>query len=329
MDTAWAEEITARARLHWTEPRLQALTRGKTLALSPVEAAPLLRALGILNGDGSMPPARARKFLQINHMVAVLGPSLRELMARFELVRIVDAACGRSYLTLLLAWVLRHRHAHGVEVLGVDRNPDVIDECRRRAAMTELGDVVRFEVAALGELDAAGVPALFATAFERAHDPSLRVHALVALHACDTATDDALALGVALRAELLAAAPCCQAELAREWSSLADAEGPFAPLRRAPHLRREAAATMTDALRGLLLAASGYETWTLEFVPSEHTPKNTLLRAMRRRDAVDVAAAREYVALRDAIGSRGIALEAKSPADVRDAIAVAPPGPSR
>lgn len=321
MQSAWAEEITARAQAHWTEARLNALTRGKTLALMPVEAAPLLRALGLLNADGSMPPARSRKYLQINHMVAVLGPSLRELIARFPTLRIVDAACGRSYLTLLLAWVLRHRHGHRVEVLGIDRNADVIDECRRRASMTELDDVVRFEVASLGDVASRDVPALFASAFARPIESDSHVHALVALHACDTATDAALALGIALGAELIAAAPCCQAELAREWSELADAKvtGAFAPIQRVPHLRREAAATLTDSMRALLLTASGYETWPLEFVPSEHTPKNTLLRAMRRGD-VDPTAAREYAALRDAIGSRGIALERMLPSIVRAAI---------
>jgi len=101
-------------------------------------------------------------------------------------------------------------------------------------------------------------------------------------------------------------APCCHAELARAWSDL-DGRGAFGSIHGTPHLRRETAATLTDAMRALLLRGAGYEVWPLEFVPSEHTPKNTLLRAMRRGDASDAAMA-EYRSLVDATGGRGLAL---------------------
>jgi hypothetical protein len=304
MNTAWAEETTARAQAHWTPARLETLTQGKTLAFLPVEAAPLLRALGLLNADGSLPPTKAAKYFQINHMVAVLGPSLRELMAAERPIRIVDAACGRSYLTLLLAWGFRHRWGHAVEILGLERNPDLVEESRRRAALVGLDDILRFEVADLSEIDSSrAILQRFGAA---------PVDAVVALHACDIATDCALRMGLELEATLIAVAPCCHAELAKQWEAIARDEaappGAFAPLQRSPHLRREAGATLTDALRGLLLTAAGYGVSTLEFVPSEHTPKNTLLRAMRRR-ALDLGAWREYLALRDAIGSSGIHLE--------------------
>ncbi len=294
MQPRWAEEITRRAQEHWTDERTQGLTRGKTLAITPRDAAPVLRALGLLNADVSLPPERARKFFQVNHMIAVLGPSLRELMGTVPRLRIVDAACGRSYLTLALAWWLARTRGHAVELIGLDRSAELIDECRRRSAMTGLEDVVRFEVGTLGEVGP--------------HAVGGRADALIALHACDTATDEALALGVALGATLIAAAPCCQAELARAWTAL-DSGGPFAPVHRVPHLRREAAATVTDTFRALLLRGLGYEVWPLEFVPSEHTPKNTLLRAMDR-GRPDPAAIAEYEALRDATGGAGIRLEA-------------------
>jgi hypothetical protein len=146
---------------------------------------------------------------------------------------------------------------------------------------------------------------------------------LVALHACDTATDEALALGIGWGAELIAAAPCCQAELARAWAARAAAAGaaardaggahPFAPIWGAPHLRREAGATLTDALRALLLRGCGYETTPMEFVASAHTPKNTLLRAVRAGPP-DAAAMRAYVALRDALGGDDIRLAHLLPA---------------
>ncbi len=302
MRGAWAAEITGRARAHWTPERIARLSRGKTLLLPPVAAAPLLRAMSLLSADGSMPPDRVRKYLQVNHMVAVLGPSLRELRAarEGEPVRLIDAACGRSYLALLLAWCFRDLWGHPVEVLGIDRNEALVARCRQDAELAGLGDVVRHEAGSLAALDVRG-------AWERAFGAAPEIDGVVALHACDTATDDAITLALSLEARLCAVAPCCHAELARAWSELPPGTGPFAAIHRTPHLRREAAATVTDTMRALVLRASGYEVWPLEFVPSEHTPKNTLIRAMRR-GAPDAAAAGELAALVAATGGREIAL---------------------
>ena len=304
----WAIEFAARARAYWTEARTAELARGKALVLPPAEAAVLLRALGLLRQDASMPPPQVRKYFQINHMVALLGPGLRALRARYPRIRLLDAGCGRSYLTLLIAWCARHVWSHPLEVLGVDRNPAVIEEGRRRAQLAQLDDVVRFEAGALDALDAR---AAWTRAFgDDAEDRA--VHGVIALHACDTATCDALALGVALGAELLAVAPCCQAELARAWAALDERgeAGAFAPIWGAPHLRRETAADITDAMRMLLVRGAGYEVLAMEFVPAEHTRKNTLIRAIRRSDG-DAGARAAYEALRVATGGAGISLAAR------------------
>jgi len=297
----WAREFAARARAYWTPERTRDLIGDKQLEILPAEAPLLLRALGLLHRDASMPPAEHRKYFQINHVVRVLRPTFRELCARHPTLRLVDAGCGRSYLTLLVAWCARHRWDHRLEVLGIDRDPDVIEECRRRTAIAELDDVVRFEAASLGGLD---VPAAWARAFGEPQP----IHGVVSLHACDTATCDAIALGVAQQAELIAVAPCCQAELARGWSALAaqDARGAFAPLWRTPHLRREITAHLTDTMRALLLRAAGYDVAALEFIAAAHTKKNTLLRATR--GAADPAARAEYDALVAATGGCGLAL---------------------
>lgn len=304
---AWARDVTEVARAYWTEARLLQLARGKTILLPPVEAAPLLRALGILRADGSIPPDRMRKYLQINHMVAVLGPSLSELRAAHPTVRIVDAGCGKSYLSLLIAWVFRHTHAHPIEVLGVDRNEALIEGVKDIAARSGLSDLVRHEAAMLGGLDVQA-------AWRRAFGRDEAIHGVIALHACDTATDDAIALGVHLSATLIAVAPCCQAELARGWAALpaSENESAFGAIHRAPHLRRELGANLTDAMRTLLLRRAGYQVWPIEFVPSEHTPKNTLIRAMRRASGdpseSPADAGRAYEALVAASGGVGIAL---------------------
>jgi hypothetical protein len=105
-------------------------------------------------------------------------------------------------------------------------------------------------------------------------------------------------------------APCCQAELARGWEALAEtgAAGALSPIWRTPHLRRETAAHLTDAMRTLLLRAAGYEVAAIEFIGAEHTKKNTLIRAMRR-GAADDAARREYETLVGATGGVGLRLE--------------------
>ena len=284
----WEAGFSERARAYWTAERTQALTDGKRLAVLPAEAPALLRALGLLDGDGRLPPDRARKFFQINHLVRLIEPTMTALHAAHPVLRVVDAGCGRSYLTLLLAHCAKQRGVT-IDVLGVDRNPELIEECRRRTALAELDDVVRFEARAVDEVTG-------------------EAHVVVALHACDTATCDAIALGVALRAELIAVAPCCQAELARGWSELEGSAGGFAPVWNAPHLRREIAAHVTDAMRMTLLRASGYEVTAAEFAGSEHTKKNTLLRA-ERSERVDRARARaDYDALVATTGGRGLRL---------------------
>jgi len=286
----WAAELEARANAYWTAERTAHLLDGKQPVITPREGAVLLRALGLMRDDASIPPAQVRKYFQINHMVALLGPALRELRAHGA-IRLLDAGCGRSYLTLLLAWCARHVWHQPLEVIGIDRDPQVIAEARRRTQLAELDDVVRFEVGDVATMRPSGV------------------NGVVALHACDTATCDALALGIELEAEMLAVAPCCQAELARGWASLAERgiAGAFAPVWGAPQLRRETAADITDAMRVALLRAAGYEVTAMEFVPAEHTRKNTLIRAIRRGERNPDARA-AYESLRDATGGVDIQL---------------------
>ena len=304
----WARQFAATARAYWTEARTRELTSGKDLQLLPGEASVLLRALGLLHRDASMPPQQVRKYLQINHMVTALAPAIAELRARHPVIRLIDAGCGRSYLTLLLAWCGRERWCHRIEIVGVDRNADVIEECRRRTRLAELDDVVRYVAAPLEAIDR-DPPA---AAVWRAHFQGSAVHGVFALHACDTATCDAIALGVTLGAELIAVAPCCHAELARGWMAIAERgdAGAFAPIWRAPHLRRETAVHLTDALRTLLLRSMGYDVTAMEMIASEHTKKNTLLRATRRGPP-DPGALAEYEALVAATGGAGLRLAAR------------------
>ncbi|NKB72029.1 MAG: methyltransferase [Candidatus Latescibacteria bacterium] len=301
MRQKWSQTITERARSYWTQERTRQLLGDKKLPLLPGEAPVLLRALGLLKADASLPPERMRKYRQINHMLAAVRPALRELAATHRRVDLVDAGCGRSYMTMLVGWWFRQQGVP-VRILGIDRDDKIIGQCRRRVEAAGLDDIVRLVAADL-QVDLGAV-------WERAFGQPLGpLHGLFALHACDTATDDAIVLAVAHRAAFIAVAPCCQAELAAAWArrQQEDPGSPMMPLWGSPHLRRTAAATMTDTYRLLVLRACGYEASATEFVEAVHTPKNTLIRATRRNEG-DATAARRYWDLCAVLGGVGIGL---------------------
>lgn len=302
MRERWAQDIDARARSYWTEARTRGLLGTKHLILPPSEYGPLLRAMGLLKADASMGPESVRKYMQISHMLTLIEPQIEELKRQNSEVFILDLACGNSYLTFTIATSLAHRLRHPGQVLGVDRNLRLIEACRERAWRLGLEDILRFEASNIEEVD---VQKAWQRAFGKNVDGT--VHLLLALHACDTATDEALALGISWNVPSMAVAPCCQGELAKTWAE-GEFDDAFMPIRRWPHLRREVAATMTDALRALILEGCGYEANPIEFVPSAHTPKNTLLRANRRGQG-SPESFREYVALRNALGGMSIHLE--------------------
>jgi len=306
MREQWVEAFTKTALAYWTPTRVQALTQGKNLAVRPDTAPILLRALGLLHRDALMPPDQRRKFFQINHMVALLRPAMRELSAHHACVRIVDAGCGRSYLTMLLAWVMPHMLDCPVEILGLDRSEALVAACRKRADAAGLDPArLKFAVADLHQID--DLSQVWREHFGVAEVP----HVLVSLHACNTATDAALALGIRAKVKFLAAAPCCQSELTHAWAAMArdNVTTPINGLWRFPHLRTHAAASITDAMRTLRLQAEGYATTAVEFVPSHHTPKNTLIRAMQRSDVDRAQAEDELSALRETIGGVTLALD--------------------
>jgi len=262
--------------------------------------------MGLIQRDCCMPPESVRKYMQITHMLAIVEPQLRDLAALHPVVSIVDLACGNSYLTLTMACSAQRRLHCGAQILGVDRNVRIIEACRKRAARLGLDSILRFEAALI---DAVDIDRAWQRGFGD-RPPASGVHMLVALHACDTATDDAIALGLSLGVSAMAIVPCCQAELAKSWSQMAQAprSEALAPVWKWPHLRREIGATMTDALRALLLRGCGYDATPLEFVPSAHTPKNTMIRANLRRQPC-AQEFLDYLALRESIGGVRLALE--------------------
>jgi SAM-dependent methyltransferase len=236
------------------------------------EDDPLLVALGISTPDGRVRASRRDKYRQVEELVRLLDATVSEAMAKGHLrrptvdepLRVVDLGCGNAYLTFAAHRLLAGIRGLPVRLVGVDTK----EQSRRHneQVATELGladGEARFVAGRIDDVEL---------------DPPPEV--VLALHACDTATDDALARAVRWGAAVVLAAPCCHHDLAAQLRS-ASAPAPYALLTRDGILRERFADTLTDALRSGLLRDAGYRVDVVEFVDSAHTPRNTLLRAIR------------------------------------------------
>ena len=253
-----------------TTDRPQAPDRSHDRAKPRLLAAdhPVLMALGISDAQGRVKPSRQAKYRQVEEFLRLLdqsltaaieGNRLRQPTAE-EPLRVVDLGCGNAYLTFAAHAYLTARGLP-VRLTGVDT----------KAQSLQHGT----EIAESLDIDARFVQGGIADAVV---DPAPEV--VLALHACDTATDDALARAVRWQAELILAAPCCHHDVAAQLRR-SPTPTPYTMLTRDGILRERLADTLTDALRSSLLRLHGYRVDVVEFVGSEHTPRNTLLRALR------------------------------------------------
>jgi hypothetical protein len=256
--------------------------RRKSYILPEGEPVPFLNRLGVMTADGRVIAARYDKFRQINRFLEMVADVESALPTDRSPLRIVDFGSGKSTLTFALYHYLRVQKGWDVRIVGLDVKRDVIAGCNAIARDLGWDDRLTFEV---GEIqgytggDAAGVDMV------------------VSLHACDTATDDALAKAVGWGATVILSVPCCQHELFRQ---IAAPE--MRPLLKHGVLKERLSALVTDAARAALLEASGYHVQVMEFIDMEHTPKNLLLRAVRRKHDDPPARRRaeaEYRAFRD------------------------------
>jgi hypothetical protein len=221
----------------------------------------LLTRVRALNADAR------RKLKQIRHLVHLIEPALADALARHPDPIVVDCGAGKSYLGFLLYEMVLAAAGKGT-VLAIEARPELSAAAAERA--TRFGyDRLRFVP---GAIDAAALPE--------------RVHVVTALHACDTATDDALALAITRGADHVAVVPCCQAELARQLdpARIGPARAPdagTAELYRHAHHRREFGSHLTNVIRATTLEALGYQVTVTELVGWEHTMKNELILGRR------------------------------------------------
>jgi SAM-dependent methyltransferase len=232
--------------------------RAKRRVIPENEPCEFLHALGVMTAEGRVVAARIGKFRQINRFLEIVA-DVEGFLPKTGPLHVVDLACGRAHLTFAVRHYLAEIAGRQVDVLGVDRKTEQVERGNRIAADLGLHGI-RFEARDIGECEAP-------------HGADL----VLSLHACDTATDDALRKAVEWQAGVVLAAPCCQHALAPHLN----AEGMEAVLKHGL-FRERLSALMTDALRAAWLEACGYRVQALEFVDPEHTPKNLLLRAIRR-----------------------------------------------
>lgn len=243
-----------------------------------------LAEIGVMSATGQVKAAKQAKFRQINRFLEFVADLMPELPAE-GVLRIVDFGCGKSYLTFALHHFLTVLHRRSVDITGLDLKEDVVRDCQRIAS--RLGCTgLRFAVGDIAGFAAPGP-----------------VDLTVSLHACDTATDAALAQAIRWRSRAILAVPCCQHELSRLLPPTA-----MPGLLRHGILKERFAADATDALRASLLEASGYRTQIVEFIELEHTPKNLLLRAIRGTTPAPGADA-AYTQLKADLGIAGFALD--------------------
>ena len=217
---------------------------------------PPLVDMGVMDATGRVLAARRDKYRQINRFIELVDDVVRQMDC--QRLRVVDFGCGKSYLTFLLYHYLTEMRGIEADITGLDLKADVVEHCNlaaRKYGYTGL----HFAVG-----DIAG------------HSTAQPVDMVVTLHACDIATDHALAKAVAWQSGLVFSVPCCQHELNAQMES-----EELAILTRYGIVKERTAALMTDAIRANLLAACGYSTQLLEFVDMEHTPKNLMIRAKK------------------------------------------------
>jgi SAM-dependent methyltransferase len=247
------------------------------------EDDPVFRALGLSDHEGRMKPSRQSKYRQVEEFLRILDASISDALAKGHLrtptpeqpLEIVDLGCGNAYLTFVTERYLTQVRGLPVHLTGIDQREQ--SRAHNESIARTLGVEATFVASSIDEAE-----------------PTTAPDVVLALHACDTATDDALARAVAWGTPLVLAAPCCHHDIAAQLRR-APTPAPYAMLTRHGILRERFADTLTDGLRASLLRLQGYRVDVMQFVGSEHTPRNTLLRAVRTgRPLTGGSARQEY-----------------------------------
>lgn len=258
------------------------------------QSVELLKALHILTREGKLNQDTRRKLKQVYHLVQFIEPLLAEVLRDRGNVTLADHGAGKSYLGFILYDLFFQTKSVG-EVYGVETRAELVEKSRALAQRLGFARMAFLATTVQQALDHPDLPA--------------QIDVVTALHACDTATDDAIAFGLAKGARCMVLVPCCQAEVAsvmRQHKALSLARTPLAELWRHPLHTREFGSQITNVLRCLQLEANGYDLTVTELVGWEHSMKNELIIARRRSPAQPALQARARERLQQILDEFGL-----------------------
>lgn len=267
--------------------RLLSAGKKKNYLIREGNPVPFLVMTGVMTAEGKVISSKYDKFRQINRFLEFINDVLPEVMKNKkegEPVRIADFGCGKSYLTFAVHYLLSEIRKVPCEIEGLDLKKDVIDYCNKIASELKL-EGIRFSTGDISEYSGEKAPDI-----------------VITLHACDTATDFALKYAVSKNAKAILSVPCCQHEVNTQ---LQKKENPVKddalfPLLKWGIIREKFSSLVTDVLRGEYLENQGYSVQMLEFIDMEHTPKNILIRAVKRKNEIEKDSGKNVLA--DALG---------------------------
>ncbi len=250
----------------------------KRQPLQSFDAATLLRVIGIADGEGRIRASMRGKYDQVNEFLRLFDGIVADRPADAGPLVLADCGCGKAYLTLAVYFYLTRRHGLDVQVRGIERNAELVATARRMAEDLDVARDVQFLAEDLATCHLAERPEI-----------------VVSLHACDTATDEALARAVEWGSRVILCAPCCQHELQDGLKG----GGAMRAVLRHGILRERLADILADTFRGQILRILGYRVTVMEFVSPEATARNLLLRAEYSVKPGQPPAVGEYLDLRD------------------------------
>lgn len=239
-----------------SEKQQQSQISGRQYVVNPALASDLLREIGILAKNGKIKNDKIRKYNQIDYFVELMGGIIDELGDKKE-ITVLDCACGKSYLSFVMNFYLREILKKKCHFIGVDYSEVVIDASKRIASNLKYNNME------------------FIQADLRNYMPDRKIDIVISLHACDVATDMALALGIRAKARAIVCVPCCHKDILKQYSY-----EPFHAIIKHGILKARLADTLTDGLRSAYLEGSGYKVSLVEYISPLETPKNIMIRAL-------------------------------------------------
>lgn len=238
----------------------------------------LWQALGMTDGQGAIKPTAQNKYRQVDAFLRLLAPLATRLAATTASIDVVDLGCGNAALTFAAYRYLTHCCNIDARLTGVDIKAQARERNSALARELSYGQL-QFVTGSIAQAEVS------------------RADMVLALHACDTATDEALARAIGWRAQAILAAPCCHHHVQKQMHGRVP-PAPYKTVMRHGILAERWADVLTDSLRAAILRQQGYRTEVIEFIPSQHTPRNTLLRAQRTLPPPDAEADAQYDAMR-------------------------------